>query len=144
MGSKKQNLKIPDSQFVNLVFSMYYTFFVWIWLKNSIFGDFSNIYLLSAQNRVKWRYKIRTIAKKKIRPILIFFARDDAKFMPKEVCQVSCRYSNKFLSVINTVINFFSFLSWRLAGSDAPCLASLTLLGLLHGFLDHYLFLGQG
>ena len=42
---------------------MYHPFFVCIWLKNSIFGEFSNIYLLSAQNRVKWRHKIRPIAK---------------------------------------------------------------------------------
>ena len=76
---------------------MYYLFFVCIWLKNSIFGEFSNIYLLSAQNRVKWRHKIRPIAKN-FRPILIFFARDDAKLMPGEVCQVSCRYSNKWRS----------------------------------------------
>ena len=64
---------------------MYHTFFVCIWLKNSIFGEFSNIYLLSAQNRVKWRHKIQPIAKN-FRPILIFFARDDAKLMPGEVC----------------------------------------------------------
>ena len=76
---------------------MYYLFFVCIWLKNSIFGEFSNIYLLSAKNRVKWRHKIRPIAKN-FRPILIFFARDDAKLMPGEVCQVSCRYSNKWRS----------------------------------------------
>ena len=76
---------------------MYHPFFVCIWLKNSIFGEFSNIYLLSAQNRVKWRHKIRPIAKN-FRPILIFFARDDAKLMPGEVCQVSCRYSNKWRS----------------------------------------------
>ena len=76
---------------------MHYLFFVCIWLKNSIFGEFSNIYLLSAQNRVKWRHKIRPIAKN-FRPILIFFARDDAKLMPGEVCQVSCRYSNKWRS----------------------------------------------
>ena len=43
---------------------MYHPFFVCVWLKNSIFGEFSNIYLLSAQNRVKWRHKIRPIAKK--------------------------------------------------------------------------------
>ena len=43
---------------------------------------------------MKWRHKIRPIAKNG-RPILIFFARDDAKLMPGEVCQVSCRYSNK-------------------------------------------------
>ena len=76
---------------------MYHLFFVCIWLKNSIFGEFSNIYLLSAQYRVKWRHKIRPIAKH-FRPILIFFARDDAKLMPGEVCQVSCRYSNKWRS----------------------------------------------
>ena len=76
---------------------MYHPFFVCIWLKNSIFGEFSNIYLLSAQNRVKWRHKIRPIAKN-FRPILIFFAPDDAKLMPGEVCQVSCRYSNKWRS----------------------------------------------
>ena len=76
---------------------MYHLFFVCIWLKNSIFGEFSNIYLLSAQNRVKWRHKIRPIAKN-FRPILIFFARDDAKLMPGEVCKVSCRYSNKWRS----------------------------------------------
>ena len=76
---------------------MYHLFFVYIWLINSIFGEFSNIYLLSAQNRVKWRHKIRPITKK-IRPILIFFARDDATLMPGEVCQVSCRYSNKWRS----------------------------------------------
>ena len=76
---------------------MCHLFFVCIWLKNSIFGEFSNIYLLSAQNRVKWRHKIQPIAKK-FRPILIFFARDDAKLMPGEVCQVSCRYSNKWRS----------------------------------------------
>ena len=76
---------------------MYHPFFVCIWLKNSIFGEFSNIYLLSAQNRVKWRHKIQPIAKN-FRPILIFFARDDAKLMPGEVCQVSCRYSNKWRS----------------------------------------------
>ena len=63
---------------------MYHLFFVCIWLKNSIFGEFLNIYLLSAQNRVKWRHKIRSIAKN-FRPILIFFARDDAKLMPGEV-----------------------------------------------------------
>ena len=76
---------------------MYHLFFVCICLKNSIFGEFWNIYLLSAQNRVKWRHKIRPIAKN-FRPILIFFARDDAKLMPGEVCQVSCRYSNKWRS----------------------------------------------
>ena len=76
---------------------MYHPFFVGIWLKNSIFGEFSNIYLLSAQNRVKWRHKSRPIAKN-FRPILILFARDDAKLMPGEVCQVSCRYSNKWRS----------------------------------------------
>ena len=76
---------------------MYHLFFVCIWLKNSIFGEFSNIYLLSAKNRVKWRHKIRPIAKN-FRPILIFFARDDAKLMPGEVCQVLCRYSNKWRS----------------------------------------------
>ena len=43
---------------------MYHPFFVCIWLKNSIFDEFSNIYLLSAQNRVKWRHKIWPIAKK--------------------------------------------------------------------------------
>ena len=74
-----------------------YRLFFCISLKNSIFCEFSNIYLLSAQNRVKWRHKIRPIAKK-ILPILIFFARDDAKLMPGEVCQVSCRYSNKWRS----------------------------------------------
>ena len=47
---------------------MYNIFFVYIWLKNSIFGEFLNIYLLSAQNRVKWRHKIRPIAKN-VRPI---------------------------------------------------------------------------
>ena len=46
---------------------------------------------------MKWRHKIRPIAKK-IRPILIFFARDDAKLMPGEVCQVSCWCSNKWRS----------------------------------------------
>ena len=76
---------------------MYHLFFVWIWLKNSIFGEFSNIYLLSAQNRVKWRHKIRPIAKN-FRLILIYFAPDDAKLIPGEVCQVSCRYSNKWRS----------------------------------------------
>ena len=76
---------------------MYHLFFIWIWLKNSICGEFSNIYLLSAQNRVKWRHKSRPIAKN-FRPISIFFARDDAKLMPGEVCQVSCRYSNKWRS----------------------------------------------
>ena len=76
---------------------MYHLFFVCIWLKNSIFGEFSNIYLLSAQNRGKWHHKIRPTAKN-FRPILIFFARDDAKLMPGEVCQVSCRYSNKWRS----------------------------------------------
>ena len=76
---------------------MYKLFFVCIWLKKSIFGEFSNIYLFSAQNRVKWRHKIRPIAKN-LRPILIFFARDDAKLMPGEVCQVSCWYSNKWRS----------------------------------------------
>ena len=76
---------------------MYHLLFVCLWQKNSIFGEFSNIYLLSAQNRVKWRHKIQPIAKK-FRPILIFFARDDAKLMPGEVCQVSCRYSNKWRS----------------------------------------------
>ena len=76
---------------------MYHPFFVCIRLKNSVFGEFSNIYLLSAQNRVKWRHKIRPIAKN-FRPILIFFAQDDAKLMPGEVCQVSCRYSNKWIS----------------------------------------------
>ena len=73
---------------------MYHPFFVCIWLKNSIFGEFWNIYLFSAQNRGKWRHKIRPIAKN-FRSILIFFARDDAKLMPGEVCQVSCWYSNK-------------------------------------------------
>ena len=62
---------------------MYYLFFVCIWLKNG-------------PNRVKWRHKIRPIANN-FRPILIFFARD-AKLMPGEVCQVSCRYSNKWRS----------------------------------------------
>ena len=76
---------------------MYHLFFVCIWLKHSIFGEFSTIYLLSAQNRVKWRHKIRPIAKN-FWPILILFARDDAKLMPGEVCQVSCRYSNKWRS----------------------------------------------
>ena len=76
---------------------MHHPFFVCIWLKNSIFGEFWNIYLLSAQNRGKWRHKIRPIAKK-YRSILIFFARDDAKLIPGEVCQVSCRYSNKWRS----------------------------------------------
>ena len=76
---------------------MFYIFFFCIWLKNSIFCEFSNIYLLSAQNRVKWRHKIRPIAKN-FRPILIFFARDDAKLMPGEVCQVSCRYNKKWRS----------------------------------------------
>ena len=46
---------------------------------------------------MKWRHKIRPIAKN-FRMILIFFARDDAKLMPGEVCQVSCRYSNKWRS----------------------------------------------
>ena len=76
---------------------MYHPFFVYVWLKNSIFGEFSNIYLLSAQNRVKWRHKIRLIAKN-FRPILIFFARDDVKLMHGEVCQVSCRYTKKWRS----------------------------------------------
>ena len=76
---------------------MYHPFFVCLWLKNSIFGEFWNIYLLSAQNRGKWRHKIRPIAKN-FWSILIFFARDDAKLMPGEVCQVSCRYSNKWRS----------------------------------------------
>ena len=40
---------------------------------------------------------MRPIAKY-FRPILIFFARDDAKLMPGEVCQVSCQYSNKWRS----------------------------------------------
>ena len=95
MGSKKQNLKNPREPFCRPCFSMYYPFFVCIWLKNSIFGEFSNIYLQSDQNRVKWRHKIRPIAKN-VRPILIFFARDDAKLMHGEVCQVSCWYSNKW------------------------------------------------
>ena len=85
LGSKYQNLKNPRWPFCRPCFSMYYLFFVCIWLKISIFGEFSNIYLLSAQNRVKWRHKIRPIAKN-FRPILIFFARDDAKLMPGEVC----------------------------------------------------------
>ena len=96
LESKKQNLKIRDSHFVDLAF-LFYPCFVCIWLKNSIFGEFSNIYLLSAQNRGKWRHKIRPIAKN-FRPILIFFTRDGAKLMPGEVCQVSCRCSNKWRS----------------------------------------------
>ena len=97
LGSKNQNLKNPRQPFCRPCFSMYHLFFVCIWFKNSIFGEFSNIYLLSAQNRVKWRHKIRLIAKN-FRPILVLFARDDAKLMPDEVCQVSCRYSNKWRS----------------------------------------------
>ena len=46
---------------------------------------------------MKWRHKILPIAKN-FRLILIFVARDDAKLMPGEVCQVSCRYSNKWRS----------------------------------------------
>ena len=100
---------------------MYYPFFVCIWLKNSIFGEFSNIYLLSAQNRVKWRHKIRPIAKN-FRPILIFFARD-VKLMPGEVCQVSCRYSNKWRSYFGKTEG---------VGSDPPGGGGLTLAGTGH------------
>ena len=92
-GQKSKILKIRDSHFVDLAFlciipsCLHLTqklYFWWI-LKHLPF---------SAPNRVKWRHKIRPIAKN-VRPILIFFARDDAKLMPGEVCQVSCRYSNK-------------------------------------------------
>ena len=55
------------------------------------------IWFFSAQNRVKWRHKIRPIANN-FRPILISFARDYAKLMPGEVCQGSCRYNNKWRS----------------------------------------------
>ena len=90
-GVKKTKLKKnPRLPCWRPCFSMYHPFFVCIWLKNSIFGKFSNIYLLSAQNRVKWRHKIRPIAKN-FRPILVFFTGNDAKLMPGEVCQVSCR-----------------------------------------------------
>ena len=44
----------------------------------TIFGEFSNSYLLSAQSRVEWRYKIGPIAKI-FRPI--FFAWEDAKLI---------------------------------------------------------------
>ena len=55
--------------------------------------EFSNIYLLSAQNRVKWRHKIRPIAKKSTDFDLIF-ARDDAKLIGDQVF----RYNNKWRS----------------------------------------------
>ena len=93
-GQKSKIWKIRDSHFVDLAF-LCIIHFLFAFDSKTIFGEFSNIYLLSAQNRVKWRHKIRPIAKK-IRPILIFFARDVAKLMPGEVCQVSCRYSNKW------------------------------------------------
>ena len=38
--------------------------FVCISITNFIFGEFSNIYLSSTQNRVKWRHKIRPIEEK--------------------------------------------------------------------------------
>ena len=48
--------------------------FVCIFLTNSIFGEFSNIYLLPAQSCVKWRHKTRPIAKY-FRLIFILFLR---------------------------------------------------------------------
>ena len=96
-GQKAKFKKSEIAILLDLAFLCIIHFFACIWLKNSIFGKFSNIYLLSAQNRVKWRHKIRPIAKN-VRPILISFARDDAKLMPGEVCQVSCQYSNKWRS----------------------------------------------
>ena len=52
-------------------------------VKSSILGEFSNIYLLSAQSRVKLRHIIGPIASN-FRPILIFFfAWADATSMPK-------------------------------------------------------------
>ena len=62
LWSKNQNFKNPRQLFCRPCFSMHRLFFVCILLKNSIFCEFSNIYLLSAQNRVKWRHKIGPIA----------------------------------------------------------------------------------
>ena len=73
---------------------VYYPSFVWIFLKNSIFDEFSNIYLLSAQSRVKWRHNIRPITNK-FRPILIFVTWEDVKLMLGEICEVSCQYSKR-------------------------------------------------
>ena len=64
---------------------MYYSFFVCICLKNSIFGEFSIIYLLSAQNCVKWRHKIRPIVIN-FRPILIFFFHETTPNWCPEKC----------------------------------------------------------
>ena len=96
-GKKTKFKKIRDSHFVDLAFLCIIYFWFAFDSKTLFLVNFQNIYLLSAQNRVKWRHKIRPIAKK-FRPILIFFARDDAKLMPGEVCQVSCRYNNKWRS----------------------------------------------
>ena len=71
---------------------MCYLFLVCILLENSILGEFSNIYHLSSQSCVKWRHKIRPIAKMS-GLFWFFFARDDAKLITGEVCKVSCRYS---------------------------------------------------
>ena len=72
--SKNQISNIWDSHLCRPYFVMYYISFACICFKNYIFGEFSNTYLLSAQNRVKWRHKIRTISKN-VWPILIFCMR---------------------------------------------------------------------
>ena len=69
-GVKNPNFKLRDSHFVDPAIYSVLSIFCLHFL-NSIFGEFSNIYLLSAQSRVKLRHKTRPRAKN-IRPILIF------------------------------------------------------------------------
>ena len=112
-------LKIRDSCFVVCCcvvaillccwacYFMYHPSFVCISLNNSIFGEFSNIYLLSAQSRVYWRHKFGSIAKKN-RSILNFLYEKTPYWCSERLCQVSCRYSKRWRSYSGKTLGVWS------------------------------------
>ena len=51
LGSKKQNLKNPRQQFCRPCFSMFYPFFVCIWLKNYFWWIFKHLPLIGPKSR---------------------------------------------------------------------------------------------
>ena len=109
-GSKKQNFKIRDSNFVDLSCLCILHFLFAFGFKIPFLVKFQTFTLIG-QNRVKWRHLSRPIAKT-FWPILICFARDDAKLMSGEVCKVSCQYSTRWRS--------YSWKTEEGVGSDPP------------------------
>ena len=75
---------------------MFYPFFVCILLKNYFWWIFKHLLFIGPKSREVTSQN--STYSKNFWSILIFFARDDAKLMPGEVCQVSCRCSNKWRS----------------------------------------------